>query len=330
MADKPLGLVTIGAALVDVLTQKDDAFLAAHGLKHGGMVLQEEAESEELYAAVGKSQIVSGGSAANTGVGFSMLGGKAAFIGRVKDDKLGHAFRQSLEDTGVQFVGKTSPSDTPTGRCIVVVTEQDGKHERTMATFLGASRELSPEDVSAQTVQRAKILFIEGYTWDSPSARSAVIRAIFTAKQAGTKVAFTLSDPFCVERHRDSFLQLIEESVDILFANEHEIEALHGHKDMHSLLKKVSDTCEVAAITFSEKGSFILGNNKVHEIAPVPTTVVDVTGAGDLYAAGVLYGIAEGWDLAKAGRLGSLTASEVISQFGGRPKKGISKLVKKA
>ncbi len=333
---KTYDLVGIGHAIVDILAYQDEAFLQKHGLTHGAMTLTGEEESAKLYKAMGATTECSGGAAANTIAGYAMLGGKAAFLGRVKQDALGQSFAKSLEKAGADFAAAPAEYGIPTGRCLILVTEHSAapggkpKIERTMATYLGASREMGPEDINPLLIRHAKVLFFEGYVWDSPAVRAAAMKAIRIAEEHDTKIAFSLSDPLCVGRHKQEFLDLIHNHVDILFANEHEIEALYGEKEMQNILFRVNGVCEVVAITQSEQGSCILAENRIHRIAPVKVEeVYDVTGAGDLYAAGVLYGLMNGLGYDRAGKLGSLCAAEVIKYLGGRPLSKLSALVER-
>lgn len=319
-------VVAIGNAIVDILTYKDEAFLAQQNLAKGSMQLIDEARAAQLYRLMGASTECSGGSAGNTIAGFSMLGGKGAFIGKVKDDQLGLIFRKDLEHSGAHFAATPAASGTPTAKCLIFVTEEERpfgvapKIERTMATYLGIAGQLTRDDVNGDAIRHAKILYIEGYLWDSPTGRDAIEYAISIAKEFGVKVAFTLSDAFCVDRHRLDFLKLAEHSVDILFCNEGEACSLYQENDVRRVLHHMQNLCEIVAITRNEHGSMLLNRGDVHMIDPVHVeNVYDVTGAGDLYASGLLYGITHGLPLPKAGRLASLCAAEVIKYLGGRP-----------
>jgi len=312
-----LDVVGVGNALVDVLSQEADGFLTAQGLIKGAMQLVDEARARELYAAMGPAVEVSGGSAANTIVGVASFGGRAHYVGKVRDDQLGEVFRHDLRAVGVGYTTPPATSGPATGRCLIVVTPDA---QRTLTTYLGASSQLGPDDIDRNLVERARILYLEGYLFDPPGAQRAFHVAAGIAHAAGRTVALTLSDPFCVDRHRAAFRELVERHVDLLFANEAEIRALYEAPDFDAALQQVRRHCAVAALTRSEHGSVIVADNEVHVIAAHPVkTVVDTTGAGDLYAAGFMVGLSRGLDLATCGRLGSLAAAEVISHVGARP-----------
>ena len=312
-----LDVVGIGNALVDVLSHADEELVARLGLVKGTMSLVDEARAGELYEAMGPGVEVSGGSAANTIVGVASFGGRAQYIGKVRDDQLGDVFGHDLRSTGVRYDTPSAAGGPPTGRCLILVTPDA---QRTMGTFLGASVRLGPGDIDPRLIASGKILYLEGYLFDPPAAQEAFRTAAAVAHAAGRKVALTLSDPFCVDRHRAAFLDLVEHHVDILFANEAEICALYQVSDFDAALQKTLGHCEIAALTRSAKGSVLVGAGTVHVVAPHPVkSVVDTTGAGDLYASGVLYGLSRGLDLATCGRLGSLAAAEVISHVGARP-----------
>lgn len=312
-----LDVIGIGNALVDILSHADDALLARQGLVKGTMHLVDEARAHDLYAAMGPGVEMSGGAAANTVVGVASFGGRAHYVGKVRDDQLGEVFGHDLRATGVGYDTPPAVSGPPTGRCLILVTPDA---QRTMSTFLGASVRLGPRDVDERLIARGKILYLEGYLFDPPEAQEAFRTAAAIAHRAGRKVALTLSDPFCVGRHRDAFLDLVEHHVDILFANEAEIGALYQVDDFDAALARVRGHCEVAALTRSAKGSVLVGDGRVHAVDADPVdAVVDTTGAGDLYAAGVLYGLSQGLDLPTCGRLGSLAAAEVIAHVGARP-----------
>jgi sugar/nucleoside kinase (ribokinase family) len=312
-----LDVIGIGNALVDVLSQADEDLLTRQRLVKGTMHLVDEPRARELYDAMGPGVEMSGGSAANTVVGVASFGGRAHYIGKVRDDQLGEVFGHDLRATGVGFDTPRATSGPPTGRCLILVTPDA---QRTMSTFLGASVRLGSGDVDRRLIARGKILYLEGYLFDPPEAQEAFRVAAAAAHGAGRKVSLTLSDPFCVGRHRKAFLDLVERHVDILFANETEICALYevGHFD--AALARVRGHCEIAALTRSAKGSVLVGDGRVHVVKAHPVgAVVDTTGAGDLYAAGVLYGLSQGLDLPTCGRLGSLAAAEVITHVGARP-----------
>jgi sugar/nucleoside kinase (ribokinase family) len=320
-----LDVVGVGNALVDVLSHETDEFLDRNGLAKGAMTLVEADRSEALYAAMGPGIEISGGSAANTMVGIGSLQGAAAFIGRVRDDQLGTVFAHDINASSVRFENPPARDGLPTGRCLIVVTPDA---ERTLNTFLGAASELGPDDVSVELVASAQVTYLEGYLFDRPPAKEAFRLAAKVAHEHGRRVALTLSDGFCVDRHRDDFLALVEHEVDVLFANEVEICSLYEVDDFDTAASRVSDHCEIAALTRSEKGSVIVHADGVHKIDvhPVPGVVVDTTGAGDQYAAGFLYGLTHGLDLTTCGRIGALAASEVIAHLGARPEASLADL----
>ncbi len=321
---KDLDVVGIGNAIVDVVAQADEAFLAAHGLVKGAMTLIDMERSEALYRAMGPGRETSGGSAANTLAGVASFGGRAGFIGKVAADQFGAVFRHDIRAVGVSFDTPPAASGTPTARCLIFVTPDA---QRTMQTCLGACVELGPEDVDAGLVGRAGVVYLEGYLFDPPRAKQAFVKAAALAHQAGGKVSLTLSDSFCVDRHREAFQRLVREHVDILFANEAEIRALWQVDDFDAALQATRGTCEIAALTRSAKGSLILAGEEVHVIDAAPVArLVDTTGAGDLYAAGFLYGYTRGRPLAECGRLGSLAAAEVIGHYGARPETPLREL----
>jgi sugar/nucleoside kinase (ribokinase family) len=317
VAEPELDVVGIGNALVDVLSHADEDEVTRQGLVKGTMHLVDEARARTLYEAMGPGVEMSGGSAANTVVGVASFGGRAHYVGKVRDDQLGEVFGHDLRATGVGYDTPRATSGPPTGRCLILVTPDA---QRTMSTFLGASVRLGPADVNPRLIARGKILYLEGYLFDPPEAQEAFRAAAAIAHEAGRKVALTLSDPFCVERHRAAFLDLVEHHVDILFANELEICALYQVRDFDAALPHVRGHCELAALTRSAKGSVLVNGNRMHVVRAHPVeAVVDTTGAGDLYASGVLYGLAQGLDLPTCGRLGSLAAAEVIAHVGARP-----------
>ena len=325
MTDATLNVVGIGNAMVDVLARADDAFLETHGLAKGAMTLVDAAQSNALYDAMGPGVEISGGSAGNTMAGIAALGGKGAFIGKVRDDQLGGVFGHDIRAAGVPFDTPAAIDGASTARCLVIVTPDA---QRTMCTYLGACVELGPDDVDEALIAAAEITYLEGYLWDPPSAKQAFRKALGIAHTNGRRVALTLSDPFCVDRHRAEFRELAAEHIDILFANEAEIISLYEVDDFDAALQRVRQDCAVAALTRSEQGSVIVAGDTVHVIDAHPVAeVVDATGAGDLYAAGVLYGLTHGWDLASAGRLGGLAAAEVISHIGARAEADLGQLM---
>ena len=321
-----LDVIGIGNALVDVLAHGSDAFVREQELVKGTMHLVDEDQAARLYRAMGPGTEISGGSAANTIVGVASFGGRAHYVGKVRNDQLGEVFVHDLRSTGVGFETPPATTGPATGRCLILVTPDA---QRTMNTFLGASVQLGPEDLDTALIARGRILYLEGYLFDPPRAQEAFRKAAGLAHAAGRKVALTLSDPFCVDRHRAAFLELIEHHVDILFANELEICALYQVNEFDEALQRVRDHCEVAALTRSERGSVIVAGNEVHVIdVHRVDEVVDTTGAGDLYAAGFLFGLSRGLGLATAGRLGAIAAAEVISHIGARPTVPLATLAK--
>jgi sugar/nucleoside kinase (ribokinase family) len=324
--DNPVDVVAIGNALIDLLTHADDDFLSTHDMVKGSMALIEEDRARQIYASMGPTVEISGGSAANTASGIASFGGSPAFIGLVRDDQIGELYAHDLRAAGVRFETTPAAAGSPSGRCYIIVTP-DG--ERTMNTYLGIAAAVGPEHVDASLIESAAVTFLEGYLWDSDTAKEAYRLAADIAHRAGKRVALTLSDGFVVDRHRETFLDLIEHGVDVLFANEQEICSLYQVEDFDTALQHVTHHTEIAALTRSAKGSVILRGDEVHVIDahPVPGgRVVDTTGAGDLYAAGFLYGLTHGHDLGTCGRLAALAASEVISHFGARPETSLADL----
>lgn len=312
-----LDVVGIGNALVDVITHDDDAFLDAQSLVKGAMTLIDADRAHQLYSVMGSGVEMSGGSAANTMTGIASFGGRVAYIGKVADDQLGDVFGHDLRAVGVTFENAPSLFGVSTGRCLIVVTPDA---QRTMNTYLGVSSLLSPDDVDEALVPRGRVVYLEGYLFDRPLAKEAYFKAAGLAHKEGGKVSLTLSDSFCVDRHRDDFFRLVESEVDLLFANEAELKALYQVDDFNDALQAVRGHCEVAAITRSAAGSVVVAGQEIHVIDAHPVDdVVDTTGAGDLYAAGFLYGFTHDYSLSNCGRLGSLAAAEVISHVGARP-----------
>ncbi len=318
MAETRFDVAGIGNAIVDVLARRTDDFLAENELVKGTMSLIDADAADAVYGALGDSVEISGGSAANSMAGVASLGGDAAFIGKVRDDDLGDAFARDIRDIGVHYETEAAKSGAGTARCLIVVTPDA---QRTMQTYLGASQDLDPGDIDPEIVKGAAITYLEGYLFDPPLAKEAFVKASEIAHGAGRRVALTLSDQFCVDRHREDFRKLVEGHVDILFANESEIMSLYEVSSFDDALQAVHGKCDIAALTRSEKGSVLLhGAGEVHVIDAAPVDkVVDTTGAGDLYAAGVLFGLTNGYDLARAGRIGSVAAAEVIGHMGARP-----------
>jgi sugar/nucleoside kinase (ribokinase family) len=328
VADRPaageLDVIGIGNALVDVLSQESEEFLARQGLVKGTMQLVDEARARQLYEAMGPGVEVSGGSAANTIVGVASFGGRAHYVGKVRDDQLGEVFAHDLRSIGVGYTTPPAGDGPPTGRCLVVVTPDA---QRTLSTYLGAAVHLGPGDIDAGLIGRGRILYLEGYLFDPPAAQQAFRVAAGYAHAAGRRVALTLSDPFCVDRHRAAFLDLVEHHVDVLFANEAEILSLYRVRDFDEAVARVRGHCELAALTRSERGSVIVAGDQLHAVKAQPVaSVVDTTGAGDLYAAGFLFGLSRGLGPEACGRLGSVAAAEVISHVGARPRTPLADL----
>jgi len=327
MSSSGYDVVGIGNAIVDVLAKMDDAFLAEHQLVKGAMTLIDAPTAAHLYNSMGPAIECSGGSAANTMAGIASLGGRAAFIGKVCADQLGSVFNHDIRAAGVHFSTPPIKTQPPTARCLIMVTP-DG--QRTMQTFLGACIELGPEDVTMEEIQAARVTYLEGYLWDRPEAKEAFRKAMKIAHASGRRVALTLSDPFCVDRHRAEFLELVEKEVDILFANEAEITSLYQVKSFDealALLRRKKN--RIAALTRSEKGAVVVGGENVYTVAAerIPK-LVDTTGAGDLFASGFLYGLTHGHNLPSAGRVAAICAAEIISHIGARPEVSLKDLVR--
>ncbi len=324
MTEPSLDILGIGNAIVDVLSRADDAFLAARGLNKGGMALIDTATAEQLYAAMGPGIESSGGSAANTCAVAAGLGARVGFLGKVADDALGRVFAHDIRAAGVHFPTPPVAGAAPTARCLILVTPDA---QRTMNTFLGACVTFGEADVDAAEVARAKVLYLEGYLYDPPAAQAAFRKAARAAHAAGRKVALSLSDAFCVGRHRDAFRAFVREETDILFANESEILSLYETTDFNAAMEQVRAEVDIAALTRSEAGSVIVAGAATHTAQAVPTKVVDTTGAGDAYAAGFLAAHTRGLSLPEAARWGSVAAAEVISHFGARPQADLRALV---
>jgi len=323
-------VVGIGNAIVDIIGRCDDAFLSRHGRSKGSMQLVDAAAIGALYAAMGPAVEISGGSVANTMVGVASLGGRAAFIGKTAADQFGEIFGHDIRAAGVTFTTlPASIGSEPTGRSLILVTP-DG--QRTMSTFLGVSPQVSAEEIDAKLISAARIVYLEGYLFDRPQAKAAFRTAAAIAVGAGRQVALSLSDSFCVNRHRDEFLEFIRSTVDILIANESEITALYQASSFEAALEAARADIKLAALTRSEKGSVILSAGMAPIVIPAApvAAVVDTTGAGDLYAAGLIYGISRGLDLGTAGRLGSLAAAHIIGHMGARPATSLAEIAHRA
>jgi sugar/nucleoside kinase (ribokinase family) len=328
MRPAELDVVGIGNAIVDVIAHADEPFLAQEGLAKGAMTLIDAARAESLYQKMGPAIESSGGSAGNTMAGIASLGGTGGYVGKVRDDLLGEVFRHDITAIGVRFDTPSASAGPGTARCLIMVTP-DG--QRTMATYLGACVELGVEDIPADLIGAARITYLEGYLFDPPRAQAAFRAAAASAHEAGRQVALTLSDPFCVSRHRAAFRELVAGEIDILFANEAEICALYETDDFEAAAAAVRGDVTVAALTRSAAGSVVLNGAQSHTIAAAPVArVVDTTGAGDLYAAGFLYGLTHGLPLPTCGAVGSVCAAEIISHVGARPEVALSKLVSAA
>jgi sugar/nucleoside kinase (ribokinase family) len=324
--DCSLDVVGIGNAIVDVLVQTDDSFLETHCLNKGAMALVDENQAHALYEASGSGLETSGGSAANTLAGLAQLGSRAGFIGRVRNDQLGEIFSHDIRAVGTRFDTPAAIDGPSTARCLILVTPDA---QRTMCTYLGASVQLEPEDLDLSMVRDTKVLYLEGYLWDSPAAKRAFISAAETCRQSGGQVALSLSDGFCVDRHRDSFLELVNGHVDVLFANESEITSLYGTDDFDHAIAQVKGCCHVASLTRSEKGSVVLSGDQRWDVPAYKLgDLIDTTGAGDLYAGGFLHGYTQGLDLETCGRIGSLCAGQVVTQLGPRSQVSLQTLVR--
>ncbi len=318
MTTPTLDVLAIGNAIVDIIGHCDDGFLTTHDCPKGHMRLVDQATISALYNDMGPSIEISGGSAANTAVGVAAFGGKAGFIGKIADDEFGRIFAHDIKSAGVSFAGKPQAGNVaPTSRSLILVTP-DG--ERTMNTLLGISTELSDTELVPDMIASAKVLYLEGYLFDRPEAKAAFRKAMGIAKEAGREVALSLSDAFCVDRHRVEFKTLIAEGVDIIFANESEITSLYETKDFDRAAALAANDMKLAVLTRGSHGSVVLHAGKSISVPIDPVVkVVDTTGAGDLYAAGFLFGYTQGLGLAEAGRLASIAAAEIISHTGARP-----------
>jgi len=325
MPPERLDVLALGNAIVDVIASAEEDFLVAHGLTKGAMMLIDEARAETLYAAMGPGKVISGGSAANTVAGLASFGGKGGFIGKVRDDELGRLYRHDLRAQGVAFDTPAATDGPATARSFIIVTP-DG--ERTMNTYLGACQGLSAADVDEATVKRAGIVYLEGYLWDPPAAKQAFRKASELAHAAGGRVAITLSDSFCVDRYRAEFLGLVRERmVDIVFANEHELKSLYETADYDTALAALRDERVLAVVTRSEKGAVAVTPDGIvaEPVFPIER-LVDATGAGDLFAAGFLFGLTSGREARDCLRLGALAAAEIIGHVGARPDVSLKRL----
>lgn len=320
--------VGIGNAVVDVIARVEESFLSDNGVRRGIMQLIDKPRAVELYGLMESAREVSGGSAANTIAGVASLGGRTAYVGKVKDDNLGRAFQHDLRAQGVTFETPLAGSghEHETGRCLVLVTP-DG--ERSMNTYLGVSEFLSPGDIDESMMADADWIYLEGYRFDGPDSREAFEKAIRACKSSGGKVSLTLSDPFCVERHRDAFRLMIRESVDCLFSNEHELKSMYLTEDLDEAIRQARADLETVVCTRSEKGALAVSGGERVSVPAEPAEVVDATGAGDLFAGGFLWGLANGFGLEACARMGCIAGAEVISHTGARPETGLLELFRK-
>ncbi len=318
-------VIGIGNAIVDVLSHADDAFLAANGIEKGGMTLIDSERAEALYSRMGRGTEISGGSAANTMAGVASLGGRAAYVGKVRDDQLGRVFAHDIRAAGVRFATPPATSGAPTARCLILVTPDA---QRSMNTFLGACIDLGPEDVIESEIAAAKVTYLEGYLWDPPRAKEAFLKAAAIAHKAGRQVSLSLSDAFCVNRYRKEFLDLVTGHVDILFANEVEILALFETSSFEAAAAAVRATGTLAVLTRGAAGASVVTRNGIITVPAAPVAqVVDTTGAGDLFAAGFLYGHTNGYSLEESARIGATASAEIISHVGARPEVVLAGLV---
>jgi adenosine kinase len=327
MAEAKYDVLGIGNAIFDVLVKTDEKFLSRHGMTKGGMALIDETRAASIYRDMGPATEMSGGSAANTIVGIASFGARAAYVGKVKDDQIGKLYTHDIRAAGVAFDTRPA-SDGPATGCSYILVTDDG--ERTMNTYLGAAQELMPSDIHAAEIAAAKIVYLEGYLWDPASAKQAFVKAATIAHGAGREVALTLSDSFCVDRYRDEFLDLMRKgTVDLVFANEAELHSLYQTSDFDTALKELRKDAKLGVVTRSEKGCVVASKDGVVAVpAFAIDRLVDTTGAGDLFAAGFLFGLVRGAGVEAAGRLGALAAAEVIQHIGARPRVSLKELAK--
>lgn len=318
-------LLGVGNALVDVLCNVDDSFLHKYGLVKGSMQLVDESQANNFVSTMSAPYKASGGSCANSMAGFASLGGRGAFIGKLKNDSAGRAFQADMKMLGCSFAAAPSEQGLPTGMCLVFVTPDA---QRTMCTYLGTSALLAPEDLNEAVISGSKIIYMEGYLFDQPVAQDAMVQAAGVAKKAGGKVALTLSDTFCVERHRDAFIELIERNTDILFANENEFISLYQAESLEHAVELSSGKCDVTCVTRGEKGAIILSDTESIEVqSEAVDSLIDTTGAGDQFAAGFLFGLCREEEFTKCARIGAIAAAEVIGHYGARPEMDLAALV---
>jgi len=325
MADAKYDVLGIGNAIFDVLVKTDEAFLASHGMTKGSMALIDESRAAAIYRDMGPATEMSGGSAANTIVGLASLGARAAYVGKVKDDQIGRMYAHDIRAAGVAFATKPA-SDGPATGCSYILVTGDG--ERTMNTYLGAAQDLSPADIDPDEIAAAKIVYLEGYLWDPKEAKNAFIMASKIAHDAGRQVALTLSDAFCVDRYRGEFIELMKSGVvDLIFANEAELHSLYQTSDFDTALTALRNDARLGVVTRSEKGCVVASHDGVVAVPAFPIDrIVDTTGAGDLFAAGFLFGLVRNAGHQSAGRLGALAAAEVIQHIGARPQVSLKEL----
>jgi sugar/nucleoside kinase (ribokinase family) len=328
MTSAKYDVLGIGNAIFDVLVQTDDGFLDSHGMTKGGMALIDEAGAASIYRDMGPATEMSGGSAANTIVGIANLGARAAYVGKVKDDQIGRLYAHDIRAAGVAFDTRPAPGGPATG-CSYILVTPDG--ERTMNTYLGAAQDLTPADIDDAQIAASAILYLEGYLWDPASAKAAFVKASTIAHGAGRQVALTLSDSFCVDRYRDEFLGLMRNgTADLIFANEAELRSLYQTQDFDAALTQLRNDVKLGVVTRGEKGCVVASSEGVISVPAFPITkLVDTTGAGDLFAAGFLFGLVRGAGYEKAGMLGGLAAAEVIQHIGARPQTSLKELAKK-
>jgi sugar/nucleoside kinase (ribokinase family) len=325
MTDAKYDVLGIGNAIFDVLVKTDEAFLGRHGMTKGSMALIDEARAAAIYRDMGPATEMSGGSAANTIVGVASLGARAAYVGKVKDDQIGGLYTHDIRAAGVAFDTKPATDGPATGCSYILVT---GDGERTMNTYLGAAQDLTPADIDPAQIAASRIVYLEGYLWDPKSAKEAFVKASTIAHEAGREVALTLSDAFCVDRYRGEFLDLMRNgTVDLVFANEAELRSLYETSDFDTALKQLGVDARLGVVTRSEKGCVVVSRGTVVAVPAFPIErIVDTTGAGDLFAAGFLFGLVRGAGHENAGRLGALAAAEVIQHIGARPQVSLKQL----
>ncbi|SIO08813.1 adenosine kinase [Bradyrhizobium erythrophlei] len=325
MADAKYDVLGIGNAIFDVLVQTDEGFLGRHGMTKGGMALIDEARATAIYADMGPATEMSGGSAANTIVGIANLGARAAYVGKVRDDQIGRLYTHDIRAAGVAFETPAAAGGPATG-CSYILVTPDG--ERTMNTYLGAAQDLTASDIDSAQIAAASVIYLEGYLWDPKSAKEAFVKAATIAHGAGRQVALTLSDSFCVDRYRDEFLDLMRKgTVDLVFANEAELHSLYQTSDFDTALKQLQSDTKLGVVTRSEKGCVVASKDGAVAVPAFPIQkLVDTTGAGDLFAAGFLFGLVRNAGHENAGRLGALAAAEVIQHIGARPQVSLKEL----